>query len=225
MLFTDRFEAGRRLAEKLLFLESQNPIVLALPRGGVPVGYEIAEALNAPLDVLVVRKIGAPGHREFGVGAIAPENIKILGGKVVDVLGISPKMIKQVETEERQELKRRLRVYRGTGVYPDFSDKTVILVDDGLATGVTASAAIKFVLKHDPKKLVVAIPVCASDPMPSIQTLLRPERDEVVCLFSVYDLGAVGWWYRSFAPVTDEEVIFLLKRAKKLTGRRETTRS
>ncbi|MBI2590287.1 MAG: phosphoribosyltransferase [Candidatus Blackburnbacteria bacterium] len=214
MLFQDRREAGRRLAEILTLYKDKNPVVLALPRGGVPVGYEIAKRLNAPLDVLIVRKIGAPRQRELGIGAIAPGGIKVLDKMALQNLRVAKKDVIRIENEERRELERRLKVYRGLVSYPNLRDKIVILVDDGLATGVTAMAAIKFVLKKNPQKIIIALPVCAPESVGAIRSLIRPYRDGVVCLFTPYDMGAVGFWYRNFAPVSDEEVICLLMRAK-----------
>lgn len=213
VLFVDRFDAGRKLAEKLGWLKVQDVIVLALPRGGVPVGYEIAKRLGAPLDVLVVRKLGAPKNSEFGIGAIAPENVRVLDETAIKALGVSAKEIEKVESAERNELGRRLRLYRGKASSPDLSVKTVILVDDGLATGVTAEAAIKYVLKYNPEKLVIAIPVCALDSVHRIQDMLRA-KDETVCLSTPHDFGAVGLWYRDFGQVTDEEVVSLLQENK-----------
>lgn len=214
MLFTNRVDAGKKLAEKLVGLKPQNLVVLALPRGGVPIGYEIAKKLNAPLDVLVVRKLGAPLNPEFGIGAIAPENVKVLDQTAIEYLGISQHDIKKIENKERKELNRRIKEYRGTVSLPDIKDKTVILVDDGLATGVTARAAIKAILKQDPQKLVIAIPVCAFDALEGIRSLVRPLIDEVICLSAPYDLSAVGFWYKSFDQVSDLEVVNLLRNNK-----------
>ncbi|OGY10062.1 MAG: hypothetical protein A2782_04075 [Candidatus Blackburnbacteria bacterium RIFCSPHIGHO2_01_FULL_43_15b] len=216
MLFQDRREAGRKLAEVLTPYKDKNPIVLALPRGGVPVGYEIAKALNAPLDVLVVRKIGAPRQREFGIGAVAPQGIKVLDKMALQNLGVAKKDVVQIENEARRELERQLRLYRGVTKYPALGGKTVILVDDGLATGVTAMAAIKFILRENPRKIIIALPVCAPESMGAINSLICPTKDKVFCLFAPYGMGAIGFWYRNFAPVADEEVLRLLKRAKKL---------
>lgn len=214
MLFEDRVDAGRKLAEKLILYKDQKSIVLALPRGGVPIGYEIAKILNVPLDVLVVRKLGAPFNPEFGIGAIAP-GVKILDQTTIEHLGISEGEIKQIEKSERKELNRRLKEYRGFDFLPDINGKTVILVDDGLATGVTARAAIKSVLLEIPRKLIVAIPVCSIDAIEGIRSIVRPLKDEVICLTTPFDFSAVGHWYKSFDEVSDLEVVNLLKRSQK----------
>lgn len=215
MIFENRVDAGKKLTEKLLEYKKQNPIVLALPRGGVPIGFEIAKRLKAPLDVLVVRKLGAPFNPEFGIGAIAPGDIRILDQTAIEHLGMSQDQVDQIEREEREELNRRIKKYRGSDSMPDIKDKTVILVDDGLATGVTARAAIKAVLGQHPKKLIVAIPVCALDSATGIRSIVRPMQDEVICLSTLYDFSAVGLCYKHFDQVGDAEVINLLKQSKK----------
>lgn len=214
MLFKDRVDAGKKLAEKLIGLKPQNLIVLALPRGGVPIGYEIAKKLNAPLDVLVVRKLGLPLNPEFGIGAIAPENVKVLDQTAIEYLGISQHEIKKIENKEKKELNRRIKEYRGMDPLPYVKGKTVILVDDGLATGVSARVAIKSVLKQKPQKLIIAIPVCAFDALEGIRSLVRPLKDEVICLSAPYDFSAVGFWYKSFSQVSDLEVVNMLRNNK-----------
>ena len=209
MVFKDRTDAGCKLAEKLVEYRDQNPIVLALPRGGVPIGYEISKRLNAPLDVLVVRKLGAPLHPEFGIGAIAP-GVKILDKEVIENLGISEDDIARIEKKEREELNRRIKEYRGSATVLDIKNKTVILVDDGLATGVTAKAAIKAILNQHPQKLIVAMPVCASDAIEGIRSLVRPLKDKVIYLSTPHDFSSVGIWYETFDQVSDLEVINLL---------------
>lgn len=215
MIYQDRVDAGKKLAERLIEYKNQNPIVLALPRGGVPIGYEIAKRLNAPLDVLVVRKLGAPSNPEFGIGAIAPGNVRVLDQTAIENLGISEADIKQVENKERAELNRRIKKYRGLYSIPDIKDKTVILVDDGLATGVTARAAVKAVLEQHPDRLIVAMPVCALDAVEGIRLIIRPMKDNIICLYTPYDFAAVGLWYQNFSQVSDEEIIKLLQKSKK----------
>lgn len=212
MIFEDRTEAGRKLAQRLVKYINKNPIILALPRGGVPVGFEIAKKLNASLDVLVVRKLGAPFQVEFGIGAIAPGNIKILDEVAIKNLGLSQEEIEEIEKQERAELNRRIREYRGTDSMLDIEGKIVILVDDGLATGISAKAAIKAVLKQEPKKLIIAVPVGAAEVVESIRSTLRLE-DEIICLSTPDNFSAVGEWYKSFDQVSDEEVINLLKKS------------
>lgn len=211
MVFENRQEAGKRLAGELLKYRQQNPYVLSLPRGGVPIGFEVAEVLQAPLDVLVVRKIGLSGNREFGIGAIAEGGIKILDSTTITVLGVDEEEIKDTIQFEEEELKRRVSVYRGEELLPNLKGKTAILVDDGMATGITAKVAIEAVRKLHPQKIVLATPVCALDIAESLKKLV----DEVVCLATPYEFSAVGLWYKDFSQVSDEEVVKLLKKANK----------
>jgi putative phosphoribosyl transferase len=215
MLFKDRKEAGKRLAERLIEYEGgdlDDTIVLALPRGGVAVGYEVASALGAPLDVVAARKLGAPGQPELGIGAIAPGNILVLNEQVVRLLGLSAADIAEIVAEEEVELARRLRRYRGNDQLPDVRGRSVILVDDGLATGVTARAAIRAIRRQGPKRLVFAAPVCA----PETAEALRSEVDDLICAETPSDFTAVGVWYKDFEQLSDEEVIRLLDRARKV---------
>jgi len=209
LIFEDRADAGRVLAQVLMVYKKDNPIVLALPRGGVVVGYEVARALDAPLDVIVARKLGAPGHEELGIGAIAPGGVRILDEEVLQWLGISEAQIKRVTARETEEMNRRLHLYRGNRPPLDVSGRTAILVDDGLATGVTARAAIESVRRQEPQRLIVAVPVCASE----TAERLRPRVDNLVCASVPPNFRAVGLWYNRFAQTTDQEVIALLDRA------------
>jgi putative phosphoribosyl transferase len=214
-MFEDRSEAGRKLAEKLSGQNLQNSIVImAIPRGGVPIGFEVARKLNVPLDVLVVRKLGAPFQPELGIGAIAPGNIRVLDQEIINDLDISQDEIEKIERKECQELERRIKVYRGTDSTADVNGKTVILVDDGLATGVSALAAIRAVLKQNPHHLIVAVPVCAGDVIARIRSAVRPGKDEVICLTTPKNLSAVGLWYKNFDQVSDQEVINLLRQSQ-----------
>lgn len=208
--FEDREDAGRKLAEKLIRLRDERPIVFALPRGGVPVGYEIARALDVPLDVFVARKLGAPGQPEFGIGAVASGGVRVLNEDVVGRLGIPDDYVEQVTERETAEVERRLRHFRGERPEPEVRDRTVILVDDGLATGVTARAAVKALRQREPRRLVLAVPVCASQ----TADLLVSEVDELIYLEAPSDLGAIGFWYRSFEQTPDEEVVELLENAR-----------
>ena len=210
MLFKDRTEAGRMLAARLMKYRESDPIVLALPRGGVVVGYEVASALGALFDVMVVRKVGAPGRPELGVGAVAPGGVWIFNEPLMRMLGLSEDDIAYTAAAEEREMERRLRRYRGSARMPSFGDRTVILVDDGLATGVTARAAIEAVRREAPRRLVFAAPVCA----PDTAEALRAEVDEVLCAETPDDFMAVGVWYENFEQVTDEEVVRLLERAR-----------
>ena len=208
--FEDRRDAGRRLAGKLSRFRDERPMIFALPRGGVPVGYEISRALTAPLDVFVSRKLGAPGQPEFGIGAVAAGGVRVLNEDVVKRLGITDEYVERITARETAEVERRLRYFRGDRPEPEVGGRTAILVDDGLATGVTARAAVEALRLRGPRRLVLAAPVCAAQ----TAELLRPRVDELVCLESPTDLGAIGFWYRDFQQTTDEEVVELLERAR-----------
>jgi putative phosphoribosyl transferase len=207
MLFRDRTDAGRVLAGRLAaYANRPGVIVLALPRGGVPVGYEIARSLHVPLDVFLVRKLGVPGHEELAMGAIASGDIRVLNETVIRGLGIPDRVIDQVANEELRELERREQEYRGGRPAPRVRDQTVILVDDGLATGSTMQAAVEAVRQQSPARIIIAVPVGA----PEACAELRQEADEVVCVRTPDPFFAVGMWYQSFAQTTDEEVRDLL---------------
>ncbi len=216
MVFENRQEAGKQLAVKLLQYRKENPYVLAMPRGGVPIGYEVAEVLQAPLDVVVVRKIGLSGNKEFGIGAIAEGGIKVMDEITTEVLGIDADEIEDTIDLEEDELKRRVKIYRDGKPLPDLTGKTAVLVDDGMATGITAKAAIEAVKKLNPKKIILAMPVCALDTFESLQKKVA----EVICLSTPAEFSAVGLWYKNFTQVSDEEVADLLKRASSTLGKR-----
>ena len=209
--FRDRGDAGRKLAERLSRYRDERPVVFALPRGGVPVGYEISRALDVPLEVFVARKLGAPGQPEFGIGAVAPGGVRILNEDVIRRLGIPDDYVERITEREMAEVERRLRHFRADRPEPEVRDRTVILVDDGLATGVTARAAVKALRSLEPRRLILAAPVCAAQ----TAGLLDPEVDELVCLEAPPDLGAIGFWYRDFSQTSDEEVIELLECARR----------
>lgn len=206
--FADRREAGQKLAEALHRYREEDPVVLALPRGGVEVGRAVADALDAPLDVVVARKLGAPMQPELGIGAIAPGGVRVLEPRIVEALGITDDEIDGLVAHESAEMERRERAYRGDQPPPDVRGRTAIIVDDGLATGVTARAAVEAVRRWEPKRLVLAVPVAAADSADA----LRRIADEVVCLLEPYDFGAVGLWYREFSQLTDDDVVALLRR-------------
>ena len=208
-LFRDRVDAGRRLAALLERFRDEAPIVLALPRGGVVVGYEVAHALNAPLDVIVARKLGAPGHRELGIGAVAP-GVRVLDDETVSALGVRAEAIEAIAAEETAEMARRSRRFRDERPPPALADRTVIVVDDGLATGVTARAAVRSIRRERPRRVVLAVPVCPAE----TAALLRAEVDDLVCVAQPPDFIAVGHWYTNFDQTTDEEVIALLQQAR-----------
>lgn len=209
-LFDDRTDAGRQLADALGDYRDQDPVVLALPRGGVALGYEIARALGAPLDVFVARKIGAPAQPELGIGAVAPGGVTLVDQDALRIMDVSDEELHALAEEEREEMNRRLRRYRGSEDVPDVRGRTVILVDDGLATGATATAAIHALRELEPRQIVLAIAVCA----PQTASALRGEVDDLVCVATPEPFRAVGLWYRDFSQTTDEEVVDLLKRAR-----------
>ena len=208
--FRNRTEAGRLLAERLKpnYANRSDVLVLGLPRGGVPVAFEVAKVLHAPLDICIVRKLGVPGHKELAMGAIATGGIMLLNEALVRSLKISQKAIKQVALEEQQELERRERIYRGDRPIPDLSHRTILLVDDGIATGSTIKAAISTIKQQQPEHIVVAIPVAP----PDVCKELTKEVDEVVCLLTPEWLSAISLWYDEFLPTTDAEVRLSLAR-------------
>lgn len=206
--FRDRIEAGRLLAERLVsYRDRSDVVVLALPRGGVPIAHEVASALHVPFDVYVVRKLGVPGHEELAMGAIAPGGVRLINREVVDALGIPPAVIESAAINEQIELDRREQVYRGTRAPLRLAEATVILVDDGLATGSTMRAAVMAVRQQQPARVVVAVPVGAST---TCQELAR-EADEVVCLRTPEPFVAVGLWYIDFTQTSDRDVQQLLE--------------
>jgi putative phosphoribosyl transferase len=210
MVYKNRAEAGRLLATKLsAYADRPDVLVLALPRGGVPVAYEVAQALHVPLEVFIVRKLGLPGREELGIGAIATGGLRVLNEDLVEALRLSPKVIEAVTAAEEQELERRERLYRDERPWPDLRGRTIILVDDGLATGSTMRAAVAALRQQDPARLVVAVPVGAAETCSE----LRNEADEVVCAYTPEPFYAVGLWYRNFEQTTDDEVHDLLQRA------------
>src|SRR3981189_3549403 len=208
-LFRDRREAGRLLAAKLsAYANRTDVLVLALPRGGVPVAYEVARALGAPLDVFVVRKLGVPGYEELAMGAVATGGVRVLNHQLVTRLGIPDHLIDSVTEQEQQELARRERLYRGGRPAPDVTGRTVILVDDGLATGSTMHAAIEALRQLRPARIVVAVPTAP----PETCEEMRAKVDDVICAITPEPFHAVGLWYQDFAQTTDEEVRNLLAR-------------
>ncbi|MCT7356273.1 phosphoribosyltransferase family protein [Streptomyces sp. 15-116A] len=211
MRFRDRRQAGHELAERLRARQSEgalpDPVVLALPRGGVAVAQEVARALDAPLDVLVVRKIGAPFHEEYGVGAMAGDEVPLFDLDALGRLGLSEEDLAPVVERERTELRRREALYRQGRPAPELEDRTVIVVDDGLATGSTARAALRSVRRQNPARLVFAAPVAA----PEGAALMRREADEVVCLSEPAGFMAVGQWYDDFEQLTDDDVLTALR--------------
>jgi predicted phosphoribosyltransferase len=218
MLFHDRADAGRQLTARLMdYADRSDVLVLALPRGGVPVAYEVAQALNAPLDVFLVRKLGVPGREELAMGAIASGGVRVLNEEVVRVLDVPDDVLRAVTAEEEWELERRERLYRGDRPLPSVSGKTVILIDDGLATGSSMRAAVAALRRLGPARIVVAVPVASADTCEE----MRNEVDEVVCAETPEPFHAVGLWYEDFSQTTDEEVRELLARRKEAQVRTE----
>ena len=210
MLFQDRFEAGRVLASKLRqFSGRADVVVLALPRGGVPVGYEVAQALRAPLDVLVVRKLGTPGQEELAMGALAPGGVTVLNREVIQALEIPQQIIDAAVGREQSELERREREYREGRPAADVKGRAVIVVDDGVATGSSMRVAARALRKQGAKEIVVAVPVAARSTCEEFQG----EVDELICAATPEPFWAVGQWYRNFSQTTDDEVRELLARA------------
>ena len=208
--FHDRAEAGRGLAARLgAYAGRPDVLVLGLPRGGVPVGYEVAQALDAPLDVFLVRKLGVPGYGELAMGAIATGGVRVLNEEVIRGLVIPVDAIETVAAREQEELERREQAYRDGRPQPQVAGRTVILVDDGLATGSTMRAAARALRQQGPARIVVAVPVAARETCDEF----RSEVDDIVCTVTPEPFYAVGLWYEDFSPTTDDEVRDLLARA------------
>lgn len=208
--FHDRRDAGQWLAADLhAYAARTDVIVLALPRGGVPVGYEVAVTLGAPLDVFVVRKLGLPGHEELAMGALASGGVRVLDEELIRLARVTPAEVSRVTTAEQAELERRERRYRGDRPFPDLRGKTAILVDDGLATGSTMRAAVTALRIEGPTRIVVAVPVAAAETRDALKRL----ADDVICAVTPEPFHAVGLWYDDFSQTTDDEVRELLERS------------
>ncbi|MGO9319544.1 MAG: phosphoribosyltransferase [Solirubrobacteraceae bacterium] len=209
MEFLDRHDAGRRLAVELQGLEDERPVIVALPRGGVPVAFEVARALGAPLEILAVRKLGAPGNPELGVGAVAEDGTGVLDPQSAGMLGMTQAMLDRTVELESRELRRRVERYRDGRPAIPVSGRTVIVIDDGLATGLTDLAAVRALRKRGAREIIVAVPVGSTEAV----SLLAKEADRVVCLEVPPRLFGVGMSYRDFTPVSDEQVLALLAQA------------
>jgi putative phosphoribosyl transferase len=209
--FHDRHHAGRRLAALLGDLREARPLVVGIPRGGAPVAAEVASALGAPLDVAVVRKIGAPQNPELAIGALAEGGVHVLGTRIVRALGLSGAELQTLIARADRELRENTRRYRGERAPVELTARTVIVVDDGLATGSSALAAVRSLRKRGAERVVLAVPVAA----PQSLVALRGEADEVVCVEAPEDLWAVGHWYEDFRPTTDQEVAASLARVRR----------
>ncbi len=215
-LYKDRVDAGKKLAKELSkYANRSDVLILALPRGGVPVAFEVAKELNVKMDVFIVRKLGVPGNEELAMGAISSDNIRVLNEDVVRSFQIPERVINMVAENELRELERRERAYRGDRPKPEISGSTVILIDDGLATGATMRAAATALKIKNPVKIVVAVPTGAPDTC----ELFRREVDEVICVATPEPFYGVGAWYGNFSQTTDEEVCDLLNKARALPAR------
>lgn len=215
-LFKDRVDAGKKLAKELSkYANRSDVLILALPRGGVPVAFEVAKELNVRMDVFIVRKLGVPGNEELAMGAISSDNIRVLNEDVVRSFQIPERIINTVSENELKELERRERAYRGDRPKPEISGSTVILIDDGLATGATMRAAAAAIKTKNPAKIVVAVPTGARDTC----ELFGREVDEVICVATPEPFYGVGAWYGNFSQTTDEEVCELLDKARALPAR------
>ena len=212
-LFNDRADAGKKLAKKLSeYANRSDVIILALPRGGVPVAFEVAKELNVKMDVFIVRKLGVPGNEELAMGAIASDNIRVLNEDVIRSFQIPQSVIDEVAVNELRELERRERLYRGNRPKPDISGSTVILIDDGFATGATMRAAAAAVKTKNPAKIVIAVPTAASDTCSAFEN----EVDKTICVATPEPFYGVGAWYEDFSQTTDKEVCELLNKAAKI---------
>jgi len=212
-LFNDRVDAGKKLAKKLSeYANRSDVIILALPRGGVPVAFEVAKELNVKMDVFIVRKLGVPGNEELAMGAIASDNIRVLNEDVIRSFQIPQSVIDEVAVNELRELERRERLYRGNRPKPDISGSTVILIDDGLATGATMRAAAAAVKTKNPAKIVIAVPTAASDTCSAFEN----EVDQTICVATPEPFYGIGAWYEDFSQTTDKEVCELLDKAEKI---------
>ena len=221
MRFQDRRDAGRRLAALLAGQVGADALVLALPRGGVPVAAEVAGRLGLDMDVLLVRKLGVPGHEELAMGAIATGGAVVLNEDLLDQLQIGQAAIARVRAREQRELQRRERVYRGNRALPALAGREVVLIDDGLATGATMRAAVAALRQQRPRKIVVAVPVAP----PETVAILEREADAVLCLLTPSPFYGVGYWYQDFAQTTDEEVCGLLWHGGRRRAARDSPRS
>jgi putative phosphoribosyl transferase len=210
MRYQDRNHAGFLLSQLLIKYKNQKDVmVLGMARGGVPVAYEVAKFLHAPMDAIIVRKIGMPNNKEYAIGAIASEDIAIFDEEAIQYLGIDKGEIQEILQEEKKELVRREAIYRNKKPFPDVHNKIVILVDDGVATGLSLKAALSAIQRHQPQKLIVAVPVGASEALGDI----KPLCDQMICPLIPDTFQAVGQWYEQFNPVEDTEVLFYLHNA------------
>jgi len=210
-MFLDRKDAGEKLSIELENFKDEDPIVLAIPRGGIVTAYETIKKLGGQWDLIIPRKIGSPHNKEIAIGAVSLDGTYLLNEEFIDILNISQEYIKKEIFKQTEEIKRRLHKYKGNESFPDVKNKTVLIIDDGIATGFTIQAAIKSIKKHDPKKIILAVPVASQDTI----SLLEKIVDEVICLLIPTEFYAVGLHYKSFEQTTDDEVINIVNELKK----------
>lgn len=209
-MFENRFDAGRKLVQELIQYKDQHPVIVALARGGVPVGFEIARELHAPLEVLIVRKLSLATNPEFGIGAITEGNVQVLDKEIIHHLKIPDQELLEIIEKEKQELYRRIQLYRNNKPLPKLTNQLIILVDDGLATGVSAEAAIVYLKKQKPKHIIFTAPVCAKNTSKEFMDMGM----NVICLVYPANFGSVAQEYKEFDQLTDEEVIHLLQKSR-----------
>lgn len=216
--FIDRHDAGKIIATYLTeYIKRPNALVLALPRGGVPIGYEIAQALALPLEIFIVRKLGVPGHEELAMGAIASGGTIIFNELIINQLNLEKLVVNQVIHAEQEELMRREQLYRGNLPFPSLKEKTIIIVDDGIATGSTIRAAVLALRKQQPASMIIAVPVAASSTYDELAELV----DRIVCPLKPLNFYAVGLWYENFNQTTDAEVVDLLAKSRQRLNRQQ----
>ena len=219
-MYRHRQEAGQKLVPEVKeIIEGENTVVLGLPRGGVPVAYEVAKALELPLDVFVVRKLGVPGQEELAMGAIASGGVRFLNQDIFQQLNISDQQLEEITERERQELKKRENIYRGTRPEVDLEGKETLIIDDGLATGATMKAAVNALREHSPARILAAVPTAPPEPCREMQELV----DEMICLSTPANFMGVGGSYREFGQTTNEEVKDLLEQAQEWMSDAQTT--
>lgn len=210
-MFLDRKDAGEKLSIELEKFKDENSIVLAIPRGGIVTAYETIKKFGFEWDLIIPRKIGLPHNKEIAIGAISLDETYLFNEEYIDMLNISQEYLKKEIFEQTEEIKRRLNKYKGNENFPDVKNKTVIIIDDGIATGFTIQVAIKEIKKHDVKKIILAVPVAPQDTISILEKIV----DEVICLFIPYEFYAVGSYYKSFEQTTDEEVFNIVRELKK----------
>jgi len=210
-MFVDRKDAGEKLSIVLAKFKDENPIILAIPRGGIVTAYNTIKIFEFEWDLIIPRKIGSPNNKEIAIGAIYLDETYLFNEKYIDMLNISQEYIKKEIFEQTEEIKRRLNKYKGNDNFPDVKNKTVIIIDDGIATGFTIQAAIKYIKKHDAKKIILAVPVAPQNTISQLEKIV----DEVICLFIPYEFYAVGSYYKNFEQTTDEEFFNIVRELNK----------